>query len=68
MTTEDVLKTLRRACETAGSQREWARRNGTSGQYVHDVLNGRRDPGVGILKPLGLERVVTYRKVAEKRT
>lgn len=35
---------------------------GVSPQYLNDVLNERRDPGDSILAPLGLERVVTYRR------
>ena len=35
---------------------------GVSQQYVNDVLKGRREPGESILKALGLERVVSYRR------
>ncbi len=59
-----MLALLRRRCDDAGGQASWAAANGVSPQYVNDVLHGRREPGEGILRPLGLERVVTYRRVA----
>lgn len=39
------------------NQAAWAREHKLSPAYVSDVLNGRRDPGNKILKPLGLCRM-----------
>jgi len=58
-----VLRLIRRECDKAGSARAWAASIGVSGVYVADVLAGRRDPGPAILRALGVERVVSYRRV-----
>jgi predicted transcriptional regulator len=58
----DVLAIIRRAADEAGTQVALAERLGVSQAYLSDVLNGRRDPGESILGPLGLERVVVYRR------
>ena len=58
----DVLAIIRRAAAEAGTQVALAERLGVSQAYLSDVLNGRRDPGESILGPLGLERVVIYRR------
>jgi hypothetical protein len=63
---DHVLALLRRRCDEAGGQKAWAKANGVSAAYVCDVLNGRREPGDGILRPLGLEKVVTYRRKPQK--
>lgn len=62
MTLSDVLTLLAGECEKAGSRAAWAKQHDLSPSYVGDVLKGRRDPGEGILKALGLERAVTYRR------
>lgn len=61
LSTEQVRKRLKAACEDAGSQAEWARRHGMSAAYLHDVINGRRGLGHAILEALGLERVIQFR-------
>lgn len=63
MNVDQVREALRRACKKAGSQKAWAEQAQVTGAYVNDVLKGKRDPGDAILKTLGLERVVVYRKV-----
>lgn len=40
---------------------------GVSLAFLHDVLNGRREPTGKILDYLGLERIVVYR-ILKKRT
>lgn len=35
---------------------------GISEAYLHDLFNGRREPGPTVLDALGLERKVTYRR------
>lgn len=56
---------LRRECAKAGGQAAWARTAGVSPAYVSDVLHGRQEPGDGILRPLGLEKVVAYRRARD---
>jgi hypothetical protein len=63
MTAEKVREMLRNVCRKAGGQSQWAGLNGMSGVYVSDVLAGRKEPAGKMLAALGLERVVTYRKV-----
>jgi hypothetical protein len=63
MTLDQVLVLLRRECDKADGQAAWAKRHGISAAYVSDVLNRRREPGEGILRPLGLEKAVTYRRI-----
>jgi transcriptional regulator with XRE-family HTH domain len=58
----DVIAAIRKAADEAGTQKALAARLGVSDSYLADVLNGRKDPGEAILEPLGLERVVTYRR------
>lgn len=45
-----------------GGQKPLAEHLGVSESFLSDVLNGRREPTEAILQPLGLERVVTYRR------
>ena len=61
MTADDVRMVLRDECALVGGQGRWASAHSLSAQYVADVLAARRQPGMGILVALGLERVVTYR-------
>jgi transcriptional regulator with XRE-family HTH domain len=58
----DVIAAIRRSAKEAGTQKALAERLGISESYLADVLGGRKDPGEAILEPLGLERVVTYRR------
>jgi hypothetical protein len=59
---ENPIQILRALVDLCGSNVNAARHLGVSPAYVSDVLTGRREPGKGILEPMGLERVVTYRK------
>lgn len=65
METIDPIAELSRAVKAAGSQRKWAAEHGLSAPYVSDVLAGRRDPGAAVLSALGLERVVSYRRIGQ---
>lgn len=67
MTADQVRSLLRRVCLEAGSVRAWAMRNGTSPQYVGDVISGKREPGPAVLNPLGLEKHVDYRPERAER-
>lgn len=63
LTRAEVLGLIR--AEINGSPAaEWARQNGVSQQQLSDVLNGNRTPGPKVLKPLGLEKVVGYRRAS----
>ena len=63
MLKEAVVALLLRKTTEVGSPRKWALGHSILPQYVSDVLRGRRDPGPQILAALGLEKVVTYRRV-----
>lgn len=58
----DVIKLIRSEAAKHGTQKALADHLGISDAYLSDVLNGRKDPGEAILGPLGVERVVTYRR------
>ena len=66
MITQPELIALLRQQAPHGQQEAWARANGVKPPVLSDVLNGRRDPGKSILKALGYERVVLYRKKGER--
>lgn len=55
MRTVDPIQILREKLAKC-SQAQLARDLGVSPAYLSDVLNRRREPGDGILKPLGLRR------------
>ena len=59
----DVIKFIRDRAREVGSQKALAAKLGVSAPYLGDVLNGRKEPGPAILEPLGLERVVSYRRL-----
>ncbi len=61
ITQSDLIALLR--AQMQPSQRVWAETHKVATSYLSDVLNGRRDPGKSILRALGYERVVLYRKV-----
>lgn len=63
MTKTDVLNALRAVVKRHKTQSAAATALGVTPPYLHDVLNGRREPGPRILKALGLERAVVYGKV-----
>jgi hypothetical protein len=63
MTIEQVQDMLRSECDKAGGQKAWGDARGISAQYVSDVIAGRRLPGSKVLAALGVERVVSYRRV-----
>ncbi len=45
------------------TQKAFADHLDISQQYLGDILRGDRDPGEKVIKALGFEKVVTYRKV-----
>lgn len=66
MTIDQVKRMIRTQCAKAGGQGQWANQNRLSAAYVSDVLNGRREPAGKLLDALGLERVVTFRKMKSR--
>jgi DNA-binding phage protein len=64
---EDVIRLLRDEVKRAGSQTEWARRNGVERTSVSHVLSGRKRPTKDIVKTLKLEKVVAYKQGARTR-
>lgn len=62
MDEDGVRALLSTRCKEAGGVAPWADGHGVSSTYARDVIAGRRPPGEAILRALGLERVVTYRK------
>jgi len=60
MTADDVRVLLAEACQKAGSQRAWAKRNNLSAAYVSDVLLARREPAEASCAALKIKRVVSY--------
>jgi hypothetical protein len=63
VTEDDVLRLLGKACEDAGSDRQWAIAHDLSAQYVGDVRRKKRPIGPAILKALNIEAVTTYRRI-----
>lgn len=60
LTSKDVRAELRDRVKDAGSQAELARRLGITATYVGHLLEGKRDPGLKVLRGLGLKKVVFY--------
>ena len=67
MVDAEYIRTLvQEAEQAAGGKPALAAKWGISVQYIADVLRGYRDPGKSILKALGYERVVLYRKKGDQ--
>ena len=61
-TAEQVRRMLYRACVEAGKQEAIAERLGVSSQYIGMVLKGKSHPGPSVIRGLGLERIVAWRR------
>ena len=59
-----MLKALERAVEEAGGTRAFARLAGVNHSHVSQALRGNATVGPALLAAAGLERIVTYRRVA----
>jgi transcriptional regulator with XRE-family HTH domain len=59
MNKTDMAEHIRQAVLKAGSQSAFARQCNVTRSYIHDLIQGRRDPGPKILDILGIEKVVT---------
>jgi transcriptional regulator with XRE-family HTH domain len=66
MTKEKVIDLLLLRVEKAETNKAAAEALGVSPQYLGDVLRGRTEPAGKMLAALGIERVVTYRKLEAK--
>lgn len=59
-----VLRLLRQETKAAGGPAKWADAHGVSYEYVRLVLNSQRVPGPAIVKSLGLEKALMWRRCA----
>lgn len=59
---------LQTAINKAGSQKAFAQSAGVSEQYLSEVLNGKKEMGPLVQQALGIERVISYRKVDRKKS
>jgi hypothetical protein len=64
MTRDSLIRELERRKAALGTWKRVSEELGVTQQYVHDVKERRRMPGPQFLRALGLERVVSYRKVS----
>lgn len=65
--TENDIRAIVDSKLEARTQKELAEELGVSKGYLNDYLHFRREPGVKLLDGLGMQRVVMYRRVAEKK-
>lgn len=61
----ELQEALGAEIEAAGSLKAFAAKSGFSVQFISDVRNGRRNASPRLMKIIGLERVVSYRKAKE---
>lgn len=59
-TETEVLQLLCQEILKAGTQAEWARRNGVDRTYLNKVMNGRKLAGPAILEALKIEEMTAY--------
>jgi len=64
MTVDDVRALLRQEIEKHGTAKAWADAHKLAPSYVSDVLKGNREPADRIMDALGLQRLVTYERIA----
>lgn len=63
MNADEVRRALQRAIDKEGTAAAWCKRHGIAPGYVSDVLNERQEPAGKILDVLGIERIVSYRRM-----
>ena len=63
MDADDVRRALQRAIDRKGTAAAWCREHEIARSYVSDVLGGRQEPAGKLLDALGIERVVSYRRI-----
>jgi DNA-binding phage protein len=57
----EITQILRGDIERAGGVSQWARRTGVNRAYVSKVLHGHKQPGLKIIRALGLEATLSRR-------
>lgn len=62
MTRDMLLKRIQKYIDGHDSKTKAAAALGISAQYLHDVMQGRREPGPKLLRALGVERVPHYKE------
>ena len=62
----ELVNELRRRCAEAGGVTPWARANGLSVAFVHDVTTGRRSVSARLASVLGFERRVIFTRQEPK--
>ena len=62
---KDVVRLFRSEVNRAGSQQEWAKKNGVAPSSISMVLSGVRPPNKKIVSALKLRRVVVFERVDE---
>lgn len=60
LTRQQVVRRLEQAIEGAGSRLHFAAQNGVSLAYISDVITGKAEPGVKMLRILKLEKGTVY--------
>jgi hypothetical protein len=63
LTQNQLIRLLKQQAREAGSQKILAIKWGISQQNLSDVIKGRTIPGPKILKMLGYESVVMFKKI-----
>ena len=63
MTEDDVIARLSSQIKTCGGITAWATANNIARSYVSEVLAKKKRPGPLILKAMGIDGVVVYRRV-----
>lgn len=60
MSPAEFLEYLSKEVTAAGGQTLYAVKVGISKQYLNDILKGRKEPGMKLLKAIGYKKIVTY--------
>ena len=63
MTPNQVRELLKSACDKAGSQSAFADKHGMSRALICQIINNNLEPANKVCAALGIERVITYRKI-----
>lgn len=57
-----VIRLLKREAKAAGGISQWAKERGVNYEYARMVAVGKRVPGPAIVKALGLEKALLWRR------
>jgi transcriptional regulator with XRE-family HTH domain len=60
MSQAEFLEYLSKEVAAVGGQTLYAVKVGISKQYLNDILKGRKEPGMKLLKAIGYKKIVTY--------